>query len=54
MLMIYSPGETEAIFKEMTALSPEQRADDETGTAGGFRKKRIAPITVSGGPTPTP
>ena len=33
MLLIYSPGETEAMFKEMTALTPEQRADFETGKA---------------------
>ena len=31
MLMVYSPGETEAMFKEMTALTPEQRAHFETG-----------------------
>ena len=33
MLMVYSPGETEAMFKDMTALTPEQRADFETGKA---------------------
>ncbi len=33
MLLIYSPGETEAMFQEMTALTPEQRADFETGKA---------------------
>ena len=33
MLMVYSPGETEAMFKEMTDLTTEQRADFETGKA---------------------
>lgn len=33
MLMVYSPGQTEAMFAEMTALTPEQRADFETGKA---------------------
>lgn len=33
MLMVYSPGQTEAMFSEMTALTPEQRADFETGKA---------------------
>ena len=31
MLMVYSPGQTEAMFADMTALTPEQRADFETG-----------------------
>ena len=31
--MVYSPGETEAMFKDMTALSEEERADFETGKA---------------------
>jgi len=33
MLMVYSPGQTEAMFKEMTDLTPEQRADFDTGRA---------------------
>ncbi len=33
MLMVYSPGQTEAMFKEMTDLTPEQRADFDTGKA---------------------
>jgi len=33
VLMVYSPGETEAMFKDMVALSPEQQADFETGKA---------------------
>ncbi len=33
MLMVYSPGTTEAMFNEMTALTPDQRADFKTGKA---------------------
>jgi len=33
MLMVYSPGTTEAMFQEMVALSPEQRQDFDTGKA---------------------
>ncbi len=33
VLMVYSPGETEAMFKDMVALSPEEQADFETGKA---------------------
>ncbi len=33
MLMVYSPGTTEAMFADMTALSEEQRADWDTGAA---------------------
>lgn len=33
VLMVYSPGTTEAMFDDMTALTPEQRADFETGAA---------------------
>ena len=33
MLMVYSPGTTEAMFRDMTALSADQRADFETGKA---------------------
>lgn len=33
MLMVYSPAQTEAMFKEMTDLTPEQRADFATGKA---------------------
>ncbi len=33
MLMVYSPGETEAMFKDMVALTPEEQADFETGKA---------------------
>ena len=31
MLLVYSPGEIEAMFREMTSLPPEQQADFETG-----------------------
>jgi quercetin dioxygenase-like cupin family protein len=31
MLLVYSPGKIEAMFKDMTALTPEQQADFETG-----------------------
>jgi mannose-6-phosphate isomerase-like protein (cupin superfamily) len=31
MLMVYSPGTTEAMFQDMVALSPEQRQDFEIG-----------------------
>ena len=41
MLMVYSPGETEAMFKEMTALTPEQRADFETGKAVAARHNTV-------------
>lgn len=33
VLMVYSPGETEAMFKDMVALTPEEQADFETGKA---------------------
>ena len=33
MLMVYSPGTTEAMFEDMTALTPEDRADWKTGAA---------------------
>jgi quercetin dioxygenase-like cupin family protein len=33
MLMVYSPGTTEAMFRDMTALTPEERANFETGKA---------------------
>jgi quercetin dioxygenase-like cupin family protein len=33
VLMVYSPGETEAMFKDMVALSPEEQADFNTGKA---------------------
>ena len=33
MLMVYSPGTTEAMFADMTALSEEERADWDTGAA---------------------
>jgi len=31
VLLIYGQGKIEAMFKEMTALKPEQQADFETG-----------------------
>jgi hypothetical protein len=31
MLMVYSPGEVEAMFRDMTSLAPEQQADFEMG-----------------------
>lgn len=33
VLMVYSPGQTEAMFAAMTALTPEERADFDTGKA---------------------
>mgnify|MGYP001272325987 CR=1 FL=1 len=33
MLMVYSPGTTEAMFADMTDLTPEERNDWETGAA---------------------
>ena len=33
MLMVYSPGTTEAMFADMTALSEHERADWNTGAA---------------------
>jgi len=41
MLMVYSPGETEAMFTEMTALTPEERADFETGKAVAARHNTV-------------
>ena len=33
VLMVYSPGTTEAMFADMTALTPEERSDFKTGAA---------------------
>lgn len=41
VLMVYSPGETEAMFKDMTALTPEQRADFETGREVAARHNTV-------------
>jgi quercetin dioxygenase-like cupin family protein len=41
MLMVYSPGETEAMFKDMVALTREQPADFETGRAVAARHNTI-------------
>jgi quercetin dioxygenase-like cupin family protein len=41
VLMVYSPGTTEAMFADMTALSPEQRADFKTGAAVAAKHNTI-------------
>jgi len=41
VLMVYSPGTTEAMFADMTALSPEQRADFKTGSAVAAKHNTI-------------
>jgi quercetin dioxygenase-like cupin family protein len=41
MLMVYSPGTTEAMFRDMTALTPEERADFETGKAVAAKHNTI-------------
>ena len=41
MLMVYSPGTTEAMFNEMTALTPDQRADFKTGKAVAVKHNTV-------------
>lgn len=41
MLMVYNPGGTEAMFRDMVALTPEQRADFETGKAVAAKHNTI-------------
>jgi len=41
MLMVYNPGETEAMFKDMVALTPEERADFEIGKAVAAKHNTI-------------
>jgi len=41
VLMVYSPGTTEAMFADMTASSPEQRADFKTGAAVAAKHNTI-------------
>jgi quercetin dioxygenase-like cupin family protein len=41
MLMVYSPGQTEAMFQDMMKLTPEERADFEIGKAVAARHNTI-------------
>ena len=41
MLMVFSPGHTEAMFKDMVALTPEEQADFETGKAVAAKHNTI-------------
>ena len=41
VLMVYSPGTTEAMFADMTALTPEERADFKTGAAVAAKHNTI-------------
>ncbi len=41
VLMIFSPGTTEAMFADLTALTPEQRADFNTGAAVAAKHNTI-------------
>jgi mannose-6-phosphate isomerase-like protein (cupin superfamily) len=51
VLMVFSPGTTEAMFADLTALTPEQRSDFKTGAAVAARHNTIwvedFPPTVS-------
>ena len=41
MLMVFSPGDTEAMFKDMVVLTPEEQADFETGKAVAARHNTV-------------
>ena len=41
VLMVYSPGTTEAMFADMTALTPAQRAEFKTGAAVAAKHNTI-------------